>query len=722
MGSRRAYSAALGKLQQLEAAVVLQDQRYVSAADVAVLLEHSERSHVPAPALSGLASLESSLTAALDELQGVQEAVYSKLRADVHRCTELYNASSPAWKSILEFDYAQQQSADSGALWAAMNSNRRRSELVSKGLQKQLQDIHDGSSADLDVKVQAYESVVFCFETYARLLAAAVEVAASGQQHGGLTGQPTSAQTAKVARLLQPRLHSLLIHPALREHEACSVASEARKIWDAAFFKSKNETFAERKMIQSSVTIKSASVTFMKMGAGGVLTLWALSECFNNDSLGDHHRIWQDPTFAIFMCFGDLLLLLWLWGLSMQIWRAAGIDFVGLLSLEKTEVDGRRAPELIVYTAATDLTLMFLTVFICFNKAARGVLSLPGSLALAHALSVLMVVYFLFRILSPWNESRKKWLYYLWQVVAAPFFAVSFRDSYIGDLLTSLVRVLIPMCFSFAYLGLSAVAWMTDNMNLAASTNTDAWWQDSVYFRLYLVPFLTLFPLWIRLMQCLRRSVETGRRWPHMANAAKYTSAIVVISFGTFHPQLRENPLWILCFVGATLFQFVWDLTMDWGLVVRASSRGASAQCSFLGWSLRHTRLLGPQWVYLVVISANLLLRFAWTLTLLPADLSKAESLTLYGVITKHVGPLIAAGEVARRMVWGFFRLEFEQLEVLGPPETNNSLGGGSGGSGGMEKVQMHSCSRVAYTPRSSTYSCTHSAPTHLLTRSLPAL
>jgi hypothetical protein len=150
---------------------------------------------------------------------------------------------------------------------------------------------------------------------------------------------------------------------------------------------------------------------------------------------------------------------------------------------------------------------------------------------------------------------------------------------------------------------------------------------------------------------------------------------------------MRQNPLWVFCFVLATVFQFVWDLTMDWGLVVRASSRSASST-SCLGWSLRHTRLLGPQWLYLVVISANLLLRFAWTLTLMPADVSKAESLTLYGIIMNHIGPLIAAAEVARRMVWGFFRLEHEQLEHLGPPEAINSLGALGGD---LEKVRRRS-------------------------------
>ena len=47
--------------------------------------------------------------------------------------------------------------------------------------------------------------------------------------------------------------------------------------------------------------------------------------------------------------------------------------------------------------------------------------------------------------------------------------------------------------------------------------------------------------------------------------------------------------------VGATLFQFSWDLTMDWGIVVRANSKDAS-EMTFLGLSMRRTRLLGKAW------------------------------------------------------------------------------------------------------------------------------
>ena len=346
------------------------------------------------------------------------------------------------------------------------------------------------------------------------------------------------------------------------------------------------------------------------------------------------------------MCVGDLLLLLWMWGLSMRVWHKAGIDFVQLLGLQQTEIERNKRPEAMVYSSATDLSIIFLVIFICFNKAVRGVLNIHGSRAFAHIIPVLMIIFFFYRAINP-ISSKSKWIKMLRDVLLAPLYPIGFRDGYIGDLLTSLVRVLIPLCFSFAYLIMSAYAWLSNNIQDASSTS-DLWWQNSMFYRSCLVPFITLFPLWIRFMQCLRRSVETGERFPHMANACKYASAIGVISYATFRPHLREDFMWIIFFICATIFQFIWDLTMDWGMLLRNTAKGAS-ESSFLGISLRKNRLLGPSWLYVSVIFANFFLRFAWALTLLPDDRLEG-SRTVYTIVLSHLTPLVAALEV--KFVW----------------------------------------------------------------------
>jgi len=384
------------------------------------------------------------------------------------------------------------------------------------------------------------------------------------------------------------------------------------------------------------------------------------------------------------VCLGDLLLLLLMWGVSVQVWRRAGIDFVKLLELEHTELAGSSHPERSIYHTSANICMLFLLAFILFNKAVRGgYFGQENDLTFAHAIPAVLVVFCGARMFFP-CQTRKSWMHMLWRVLAAPSYLVNFRDGYIGDLLTSLVRVFIPLCFSVIYVSETAYAWLSNDLSITTERSQD-WLTGAFYYKFLLLPVLTLFPLWLRLLQCLRRSVDTGKRWPHIGNALKYTSAIVVISFGTFQPDIRHHPLWIASFVFATLFQFAWDLTQDWGMILvsppqratpAASSSGIAAVDCLVHTNItfRKTRLLGPLSNYIAVILFNLTLRFAWTLTLMPTPTDLGETRTLYVLVMRHLGPLLASLEIVRRMVWGFFRLEWEQLEQMTKAKGDKAL------------------------------------------------
>ena len=409
----------------------------------------------------------------------------------------------------------------------------------------------------------------------------------------------------------------------------------------------------------------------MKIGGIIILLLWSITECLNNES---YSTIWNDPTFAVFVCFGDLLLLLFMWCISMFVWKSSGIDFINILNLSSTEVATTKYPVPLVLKSFVDDVLIFLLSFILFNKVIRGSHKGQYRLAVAHVIPVLLTIYYCYRVFQPW-ESRKPWLEMLWKVLAAPLYPVEFRDGYIGDLLTSLVRVSVPFLFSILYVILSLYAWITNDLD-SAITTSNLWWTEYTLFTNFIIPFLMFCPLWIRLLQCLRRSVETGNRWPHYGNALKYTAALLVISYGSFQPELRSNSFWIACFVFATIYQFLWDLFQDWGMLSISGLDFPSSdiftniqyfcnQYPKFSLQFRSKRLLGSVYIYYFVIIFNLAFRFAWTLTLLPPVNPKDHGFSLYSVLMYHVSTLIAALEIIRRMIWGFFRLEWEQIELM---------------------------------------------------------
>mmetsp|Transcript_1491 Transcript_1491/g.2461 ORF Transcript_1491/g.2461 Transcript_1491/m.2461 type:complete len:847 (-) Transcript_1491:37-2577(-) len=627
------------------------------------------------PAMKKLRKLSDEINGILNEAYILQQSVYAEIEA------ELKKFSGTA-RGIIRVLRPEQSSRGERIL--------DEEELVSySSLETEIMTVEQAKSTEMHLKVRIlalYEQVASQVDDKMKMLRIIQKLCKTYAHSMNLLATNSGVLDAenKVGLIIREYMDPLLHNRIFSTDKEEALYVSVRRIWAFLVLASSDrEHFAGRQLsIEHFSTRTSASADergrfHIKIGGIVVLLFWAASECLNNESSGTR-LIWNDQTFSIFMCFGDLLLLLVMWGLSMQVWRHAGIDFVRLLELEKSDLVQRARPEAVVYSSCANLCLAFLAAFILFNKAVRGgYFSTKSNLTIAHAIPALFVVFCIFRMVFPF-QTRKIWLHMLWRVLAAPFFAVSFRDGYIGDLLTSLVRVMVPLCFSIMYVFITLYGWLSNHLRLTARRSDD-WWTHTYYYHEILVPFLTLMPLWLRLMQCLRRSVESGQRWPHMGNALKYTSAIVVIAYGTYQERLRSHPLWIAALVFATLFQFTWDITQDWGMVEIHPPRAAALMdisqstgvpgvdyilnCSI---GFRETRLLGPAGVYALVMLFNLCLRFAWTLTLLPAPSEEeTASPSLYVSFTTHLGPLLASAEIVRRMVWGFFRLEFEQLEVL---------------------------------------------------------
>ncbi len=105
------------------------------------------------------------------------------------------------------------------------------------------------------------------------------------------------------------------------------------------------------------------------------------------------------------------------------------------------------------------------------------------------------------------------------------------------------------------------------------------------------------------------------------------------------------------------------------------------------------------RWPYYVVIGLDLVLRFSWTLTLIPTN-----SIHLFGPhMYLYLTPALGFAELFRRTAWSYFRLENEHLSRIAgiatpdpsfipkhlnvPDATPDRRGGGGGGGGKDEDV-----------------------------------
>jgi hypothetical protein len=258
----------------------------------------------------------------------------------------------------------------------------------------------------------------------------------------------------------------------------------------------------------------------------------------------------------------------------------------------------------------------------------------------------------------PWKQQK----YHFWTVVCytvgAPMYEVQFRDGFIGDVFTSMVRPMQDIAFTSFYL-LSGLQgwWMFREQTSEENINVPV--ERSWLLHTVVLPACTVSPLWWRFCQCLRQCYDTKKRWPYLGNAVKYFFAAQVAMFGVFDPEKTGSAVWIIMFVLATFYQLWWDIFMDWELLEWHHETGA--------YKLRKRRLFQRDAVYIFIFLVNFILRFGWTLIVMPTTyLSPSGALlnTFSVDFMTLVTPLLTCAEIIRRTLWGLIRIELEVIKI----------------------------------------------------------
>jgi len=395
------------------------------------------------------------------------------------------------------------------------------------------------------------------------------------------------------------------------------------------------------------------------------LLAWVLWDCLVDDDMGK--EVWHDPAFKVYRGIGNLVLLLLCWGVDVHVWKRAGIDYERFLRLPPAPPGSD--PTAPVWNIGLDLAIAFLLSLICFWKALRGVFLSGVPPQLAHAFPVSLFLYVGYRAVTPWVHRKFVWKA-VGEVLVAPWGKTAFKEGFVGDVLTSTVRPLIDVAFSILYFLSGVSGWYSSQLEPSRDV------VGSTKLFQFLVALITVLPLWLRFAQNLQRAHETRERWPHLGNAMKYATAMMVGLYGLNHKNAKSSPIWIASFVFATLYQYTWDIFMDWDLVrFEPPSRSTKRKSSFRPGAKGHKGLLGGWrvvWrrpllyhrpgVYLAIAVANLGLRFFWTLSLIPEGGEEAWQKT----IQVRLSPVLAGAEICRRCVWSFLRLENEHLHAYG--------------------------------------------------------
>ena len=366
------------------------------------------------------------------------------------------------------------------------------------------------------------------------------------------------------------------------------------------------------------------------------LTTWVVLTALidRHSSTVAYYRLFRGPAIIV--------LFIYMLSLNMTIWSSNGIDYRHLFQFrpgvmptayEMVSIAGGFAIVFAAFSAVGLITLEWTSVILA-DKV------LPCVLWSA-------LILFLVQPYRCWyRKGRWGLVKALFRVVTAPFHKVHFCDFWLADQLNSLTVVLLDLEYLVCYCSRD---W---------SQPPDAQMCANQTFY-YIRPLISALPAWTRFWQCLRCAYDYGEV-KHYINAMKYSCTIIVVATATLYTAhyplgwpadgewdttgMVYISLWSVATVVRALYTFCWDVRMDWGL-------WTSCQKDRL--LLRKDVRYHPTLVYYVVIVVDVILRFSQTLKISMGVFLHVKSDILF--------TLLAAGEVFRRFLWNFFRVEYEQ-------------------------------------------------------------
>lgn len=400
----------------------------------------------------------------------------------------------------------------------------------------------------------------------------------------------------------------------------------------------KSKVLLLTKMTNSSYSTSDILLTGIKVGLTLGLGLWILllsleTEFGERDTNEFDLFIKYSP---LYRCMFMFVVLVWLWGLCVYTWTKFRINFTFVFEFDPYS----RLTHYQIWDEASNLSIVFLFNYLIFSYTLASSIRYNFVLPFSHGVFPFSLIMFVgTRLLFPgefmsnWS-SRRFVLKSLWHIVRAPFGRVRFFDSFLADILTSMVKPILDLVS-----GLSGMLFNVYDLPI---------WTVGIFSAL---------PLWFRFHQCLNRYYQTGNRFPNLPNALKYAISHTVVIVSSFHPSYSHYDnsqewdsyrfIWLSSILVSTLYVFSWDVLMDWGLYPE----------SFF--HLRNDLMYSKKRYYYWAIVSNFFLRFAWTLTLIPSNINPffvqtgPHDVFYYKMVFL---PLVSFLEIFRRAQWALLR------------------------------------------------------------------
>ncbi len=157
-----------------------------------------------------------------------------------------------------------------------------------------------------------------------------------------------------------------------------------------------------------------------------------------------------------------------------------------------------------------------------------------------------------------------------------------------------------------------------------------------------------IYPLFIRMTQCMNKLFYTGLMWPHFFGLLKVLLAFGNNLCGFFYGRINNHIRLIFRIsFGAvsTIYNLFWDFYLDWGLMKHNKK-----------YFLLREKIAYPQIFYYIAMITDIIMSTMWTWNFIPIRSSLHEWRNI----------LICTLDVIKRFIWVLIRIE---NEILANPE-----------------------------------------------------
>ncbi|KAJ1969316.1 Signal transduction protein [Dimargaris xerosporica] len=339
---------------------------------------------------------------------------------------------------------------------------------------------------------------------------------------------------------------------------------------------------------------------------------------------------------SLLKVYGGILLcnlLAVLMGINMYVWGRNRINYKFIY-----EFNPRSNLNYMQYLELPLMLLLLTMGFICIsitNPFYRTIPSYvyPGvlvGLSLLIVLCPLPIMRF---------QARKFFFNNVKRVLVTPLYDVKFKDFFLAD-------QMISLSYSIGSIYMMGCAYANHWTDLHVKCKIAYTWA---------YPGLLMIPSLWRTIQCTRRAFTTGEYGRYLPNTLKYFLSCLSYWVATMYridPDKSHKIAWIVVATVYCLYSYAWDIYYDWGMVEHDKGKNIR---------LRRERRYAWTWTYWFAIVANFILRCTWTAALANVyfhfkDKNHFELITF----------LAALGEMLRRFMWNFFRMENEQVNNCG--------------------------------------------------------